>query len=376
MFHLPEHGRNTAGTRWNMPWAGSRLTRTSASLTRPGVGAAFRFDRVVVSLSLMPDAKIIVTGGAGFIGSAVVWRLNELGYDDILIVDRMDRTDKWKNLAPLRFADYIEAVDFIDIIDDFDDADVIFHLGACSSTTETDADFVMRNNFQYTKSVAEFAVGNDIRFIYASSAATYGDGSVGMADGHENLNALRPLNVYGYSKHLFDQYAARNGMFDRIVGLKYFNVFGPNENHKGDMRSLVNKAFDQIRETGKLQLFKSANPEYKDGEFGRDFVYVKDAVDATLFFMENQTGGLYNVGSGRMNTWNALADSIFAALDRPKNVEFVEIPEHLRDRYQYHTQADLTRLRDAGFTAQTTPLNDAVADYVRNYLVPGKHLGD
>lgn len=317
-----------------------------------------------------------MTGGAGFIGSAVVWRLNELGYDDILIVDRMDRTDKWKNLAPLRFADYIEAVDFLDIIDDFDDADVIFHLGACSSTTETDADFVMRNNFQYTKNVAEFAVGNDIRFIYASSAATYGDGSAGMEDGHENLDRLRPLNIYGYSKHLFDQYAARNGMFASIVGLKYFNVFGPNENHKGDMRSLVNKAFDQINETGKLQLFKSADPDYEDGEFGRDFVYVKDAVEATLFFMESAAGGLFNVGSGRMSTWNALADAIFAALGKPRNVEFVEMPAHLRGRYQYHTQADLTRLRDAGFAAEPTPLNDAVADYVGNYLVPGRCLGD
>ncbi len=324
----------------------------------------------------MPKAKIIVTGGAGFIGSAVVWRLNELGYDDILIVDRMDRTDKWKNLAPLRFADYIEAVDFLYLLEDHADTDVIFHLGACSSTTETDADFMIRNNYQYTKDLAEFGVANNIRFIYASSAATYGDGSAGMNDGIEDLDALRPLNVYGYSKHLFDQYAARKGVFDRIVGLKYFNVFGPNENHKGDMRSLVNKAFDQINQTGKLQLFKSADPQYKDGEFGRDFVYVKDAVDMTLFFMENEVGGLFNVGSGRMNTWNALADAIFAALDRPRNVEFTEMPEHLRDRYQYHTQADLMRLRTAGYSAETTPLNEAVTDYLRNYLIPGKRLGD
>lgn len=331
---------------------------------------------VVVSLSLMPEAKIIVTGGAGFIGSAVVWRLNELGYDDILVVDRMDRTDKWKNLAPLRFTDYIEAVDFLDILDDFDDANVIFHLGACSSTTETDSDFVIRNNYQYTKDLAEYAVANDIRFIYASSAATYGDGSAGMEDGAENLDRLRPLNVYGYSKHLFDQYAARNGMFDRIVGLKYFNVFGPNENHKGDMRSLVNKAFYQIGEAGKLQLFKSADSRYQDGEFGRDFIYVKDAVDMTLFFMDNAVGGLFNIGSGRMHTWDALADAIFAALERPKNVEFVEMPAEIRDRYQYHTQADLMRLRTAGYIAEVAPLDDAVADYVRKYLVPGKHLGD
>ncbi len=328
--------------------------------------------------------KIIVTGGAGFIGSAVVCRLNELGVDDILIVDRMDETDKWKNLAPLRFADYIDAYDLIEDLDDFKDASAVFHLGACSSTTETDADFMIRNNYQYTQDLARWAVKTDVRFVYASSAATYGDGSAGMADGTDELDKLRPLNVYGYSKHLFDQYAARTGMFDKIVGLKYFNVFGPNENHKGDMRSLVNKAFHQINSTGKLQLFRSANPNYSDGEFGRDFVYVKDAVDMTLHFFEPLAGapagkiggGLFNVGSGRMNTWNALADAIFKALDLPKNVEFIEMPEHLRDRYQYHTQADLTRIRDAGYSLETTPLDEAVADYVREYLVKGRHLGD
>lgn len=324
----------------------------------------------------MRDTKIIVTGGAGFIGSAFVWRLNQLGYDDILIVDRLDETDKWKNLAPLRFADYIDADDFIDELGDFKKSGAILHLGACSSTTETDSDYMIRNNFQYTKDLAEWAVDHSIRFIYASSAATYGDGSAGMNDGTDELHGLRPLNVYGYSKHLFDQYATRNGMFDSIVGLKYFNVFGPNENHKGDMRSLVNKAFDQINTTGKLQLFKSANLDYDDGEFGRDFVYVKDAVNMTLHFLENKTGGLFNVGSGRMNTWNSLAAAIFKALDRPTNVEYVDMPKHLRDRYQYHTQADLTRLREAGYTAETTPLNEAVADYVQNYLMRGRHLGD
>ena len=323
----------------------------------------------------MPQ-QIIVTGGAGFIGSAIVWRLNELGHDDILVVDRLDETDKWRNLAPLKFTDYMDADDFLDDLGDFKDAETIFHMGACSSTTVTDADFMLRNNYQYTKDVAEFAVANDIRFIYASSAATYGDGSAGMNDGTDELNGLRPLNVYGYSKHLFDQYASRKGMFDKIVGLKYFNVFGPNEDHKGDMRSLINKAFGQIKETGKLKLFKSAHPDYGDGEFGRDFVYVKDAVEMTLHFMKNKTGGLFNAGSGRMNTWNALADAIFRALEMPKNVEFIEMPESLRDRYQYHTQADLTRIRAAGYAAETTALDEAVADYVRNYLVPRKHLGD
>lgn len=320
--------------------------------------------------------KVIVTGGAGFIGSALVWRLNQLGETDILIVDRMDETDKWKNLAPLKFADYLDADEFINKLDNFNDTEIILHMGACSSTTETDADYMMRNNYQYTKKLADWSVAHHARFIYASSAATYGDGTKGMNDGTDELHNLRPLNVYGYSKHVFDLYALQNKMFDRIVGLKYFNVFGPNENHKGDMRSLVNKAYAQINETGKLQLFKSHNADYKDGEFGRDFVYVKDAVEMTLHFIESRSNGLFNIGSGRMHTWNELAAAIFAALGKEPNVEFIEMPEHLRDRYQYHTRADLERLQNAGYDKAAMDLKESVANYVQNYLAPGKHLGD
>jgi ADP-L-glycero-D-manno-heptose 6-epimerase len=320
--------------------------------------------------------KVIVTGGAGFIGSAVVWRLNQLGEDHILIVDRLDATDKWKNLTPLKYADYLDADDFLNTLDEFKDSMAIIHLGACSSTTERDSAYLMRNNYEYTRELAEWSITHDIRFIYASSAATYGDGSAGMEDGSENLSALRPLNMYGYSKHLFDQYAHRKGLFDCIVGLKYFNVFGPNEDHKGDMRSLVNKAFAQIRADGKLKLFKSHNPEYKDGEFGRDFVYVKDAVDMTLHFLDRKDGGLFNIGAGQMHTWNELAEAIFAALGKQSDIEYIDMPETLRDRYQYHTQADISRIREAGYDKTITALHEAVADYVRNYLVPAKHLGD
>lgn len=320
--------------------------------------------------------KIIVTGGAGFIGSAICWRLNQLGESDILIVDRLDSSDKWKNLAPLKFADYLDADDFLANLANFDKTETVLHLGACSATTERDSDFMMRNNYEFTKRLANWSVEKGIRFIYASSAATYGDGGNGMEDGTEHLEKLRPLNVYGYSKHLFDLYAHRNGLFENIVGLKYFNVFGPNENHKDDMRSLVNKAFAQIRDTGKLQLFKSANPDYKDGEFGRDFVYVKDVVDMTLHFAENKLGGLFNVGSGEMHTWNELAKAIFGALDLPPEIEFVEMPEHLKDRYQYHTQADITRIRETGYDKKMMSLHESVADYVQNYLIPDKFLGD
>lgn len=320
--------------------------------------------------------KFIVTGGAGFIGSALVWRLNQLGETNILIVDDMDETDKWKNLAPLKFADYTDKYDLVDGLDKFKGVKTILHMGACSSTTETDSAYLMENNYGYTKKLADWSVANGVRFIYASSAATYGDGSNGMADGTDEINTLRPLNMYGYSKQIFDQYAQRNGMFDKIVGLKYFNVFGPNENHKDDMRSLVNKAYDHIQETGVLKLFRSANPDYKDGEFGRDFVYVKDAIEMTQHFIENQASGLFNVGSGQMHTWNELAAAIFAALGREPAVEFIDMPQHLRDRYQYHTQADLRRIRESGYDYQTTELKTAVADYVQNYLVPGKYLGD
>lgn len=292
-----------------------------------------------------------------------------------MIVDRHDDTGKERNLEALAFTDFVDADEFIGDLAKYKDTKLILHMGADSSTTATDREHMMRDNFEYTHRLAEFAVENGIRFVYASSAATYGDGSAGMEDGIGDLDRLKPLNLYGESKHLLDKHAAAKGWFDKIVGLKYFNVFGPNENHKGDMRSLVNKAFDQISETGELKLFKSHNDAYRDGEFGRDFIYVKDAVDMTLFFIENSVGGLFNIGSGRVNTWNTLASAIFKALGREPKVRFIDMPEHLRDKYQYHTEADITRLRDAGYDKPLTALDDAVTDYVQNYLMPDKYLG-
>jgi ADP-L-glycero-D-manno-heptose 6-epimerase len=325
--------------------------------------------------------RILVTGGAGFIGSALVWELNRRGIENILVADFLGNNNpKWKNLAPLRFADYIEADDLLTRLDAshdlFSDIGAIFHLGACSSTTETDAAYLIRNNFEYTKTMARFAIEGGRRFIYASSAATYGGIEASLAESVP-LESLRPLNMYGYSKHLFDCYAQRVGILPKITGLKYFNIFGPNEDHKGDMRSVVHKACGQIRETGKVSLFKSYRPEFQHGEQRRDFLYVKDAVAATLFLAENVNGnGLFNIGSGQANTWLSLVNPIFDALNQPRKIDFIEMPKELQGKYQYFTCADITKLRSAGFTRPMTPLADAVHDYVVNYLVPNSHLGD
>src|SRR3954467_14432241 len=290
------------------------------------------------------DGRILVTGGAGFIGSALVWALNQRGITDVVISDLLGSDEKWKNLVPLKFADYVEAGDFRRRLGEnaafFGKFSAVFHLGACSATTEKNAAYLADNNYGYTKELAAWALAQGARFIYASSAAAYGDGAEGMDDKDEALHRLRPLNMYGYSKHLFDLYAQRAGWLPRIVGVKYFNVFGPNEDHKGDMRSLVNKAYQQILTTGKVQLFRSHKPEFKDGEQMRDFLYVKDAVEMTLHFAENAThvGGLYNLGSGEANTWLTLTKAIFAALGRPPKIEFIEMPAILRDKYQYYTK--------------------------------------
>ncbi len=321
--------------------------------------------------------RIIVTGGAGFIGSAIVWALNLRGIDDIIIVDRLDVSQKWKNLVPLRYRDYVEADAFELSVtkapDRFADVSSVFHLGACSSTLESDAAYLMRNNYEYTKNVARWAASRDLRLLYASSAATYG------ALEHElredaDLDTLRALNMYAYSKQRFDVYARRHGLLDRMTGLKYFNIFGPNEQHKGEMRSLVDKAFHQIRESGCVRLFKSHRADYRDGEQQRDFLYVKDAVEMTLHLAEAGSTGIFNVGSGTAHTWLELVRPIFRAMEVPERIEFVDMPAALRNKYQYHTCAAIQRLRASGYASAITPLADAVDDYVRGYLRVGARL--
>ncbi len=321
---------------------------------------------------------IIVTGGAGFIGSALIAALNKRQITDILVVDELGTDQKWKNLRNLSFADYVEKDDFLEMVieDKLDSSiDAVFHLGACSDTTETNASYLIKNNYEYSKLLAQWATADNIRFIYASSAATYGDGSAGFSDDQEKIENLRPLNMYGYSKHLFDLWARRAGLLEKIVGLKYFNVFGPNEYHKADMRSFCIKAFEQITSTGKVRLFKSYKPEYADGEQKRDFIYVKDAVDMTLFFYDNpQLSGLFNIGSGKARTWNDLVKAVFAAMGKEPNIEYIEMPKSIRDQYQYFTEAEITNLRKAGYNKETTPLEDAIKDYVQNYLQKDPYL--
>lgn len=316
--------------------------------------------------------KYIVTGAAGFIGSNLVKGLNARGEEDILLVDHLGTTDKWKNLNGLKYANYMEKDTFLMTLGDLglpDDLEAVFHLGACSATTERDASYLVMNNFEWTRQLCTACQEVGARFIYASSAATYGDGAKGYVDDLDEIDSLRPLNMYGYSKHMFDLWAKREGYFDSIVGLKYFNVYGPGEDHKGDMRSVIHKSWGQIRETGEVKLFKSNVPEYGDGEQERDFIFVKDAVAVTLFFMDHpEVSGLFNCGTGIPRNWNDLVSATFRAMDLEPNIKYIEMPEHLKGKYQNYTCADATNLHAAGYKNPFYSLEEAVGEYVRNYL--------
>jgi ADP-L-glycero-D-manno-heptose 6-epimerase len=322
--------------------------------------------------------RVVVTGGVGFIGSVLVWELNRRGCSQIVIADFPAGQEKSANLAGLRYTDFIQPKELHARLasGSLGKPDCIFHLGACSSTTETNEQYLRENNFEYSRALAELALGAGVRFVYASSAATYGDGSAGMGDADPRMmERLRPLNLYGQSKQWMDLHAWRGGWLDRIVGLKYFNVFGPNENHKGDMRSLVCKSYGDALKAGVIRLFKSYRPEYRDGEQRRDFLYVKDAVAMTLHLAANPSAnGIFNIGSGEARTWNDLARAVFVALGREPRIEYIDMPETIRDKYQYFTQADIHKLLATGYDQPITSLEDAVRDYVVNYLVPSRAI--
>ena len=332
-------------------------------------------------MSNWSKGDLVVTGGAGLIGSALIWGLNNRNIENIWLVDSQESNDeKNKNLAPLSFSRHLSPEDFRKLVrensDELSSVSTIFHLGACSSTTETNEAYLNDNNLGYTRELCEWSLAHGVRFVYASSASTYGDGSLGMDDQDLDLAKFQPLNLYGWSKHKFDLLAKENQWLEHIVGLKYFNVYGPNEEHKGDMRSVVSKAYEQIASTGEMTLFKSYHPDYGDGEQMRDFLYVKDAVLMTIWLAEStRANGLFNLGNGQARTWLDLGHSIFSALGTDSNIRFIEMPEILRDKYQYFTEAKIDKLRHAGYTNELFALEDAVKDYVTQYLVPNRRLG-
>ena len=321
---------------------------------------------------------IILTGGAGFIGSVLLKRLNENGITDILIVDELDSSEKWKNLLGKQFDDYCHKDDFLEYLEeeiDKDDIDAIIHLGACTSTTERDVDYLMQNNFQFSKSLAEWCFWAEKPFIYASSASTYGDGSNGFSDDNQKIMKYRPLNAYGFSKHIFDLWLIENNYDEECTGFKFFNVFGPNEYHKGEMASLIYKAYHQVLESGELKLFKSYNPDYKDGESLRDFIYVNDCVDVLMWSLHNRNvKGIFNLGTGKARSWNDLASALFVAMGKNEKVKYVDMPENIRNAYQYFTEAEMGKLHKAGYSKPFTELEDAVKDYVQGYLMQSQQF--
>ena len=317
----------------------------------------------------------ILTGGAGFIGSALLSHLNQQGVEDILVVDSLRDTEKWKNLAGKRFEDYLNKSDFLELVEKDrlgKNIEAVIHLGACSSTTETDADYMLSNNYRYSKTLAEWAIGRQLRFIYASSAATYGDGSKGFSDADEIIPGLVPLNVYALSKQLFDQWVLSQGVADKVIGLKFFNVYGPNEYHKEGMRSVVLKAFEQISQHGKVKLFKSYKDEFADGEQRRDFIYVKDCCEVIWKLLNNnQICGIFNLGTGQARTWRDLVNAVFSSMNLEPQIEYIDMPEHLREKYQYFTEAKMDKLNTAlkEDTQNYRSLEDGVNDYLTNYLL-------
>jgi ADP-L-glycero-D-manno-heptose 6-epimerase len=326
-------------------------------------------------MKMYDDKLIVVTGGAGFIGSNVIKYLNETGMNNILVVDELGTDERWKNLVGKQFVDILEKDQLFDWLQDREsEIEAFIHLGACSDTTETNASFLLQNNYRYTIRLAEYALKHGHRFIYASSAATYGNGALGFSDNDDELVKLEPLNMYGYSKHLFDLWIQQQGLLHEVVGLKYFNVFGPNEWHKGRMASLIFHALPQIRKEGVIRLFKSSEPnKYPDGGQQRDFLYVKDAARMTVQFLENNAGGIFNVGSGIPSTWNEVAAAIFEAAGVPLNIEYIDMPADLRGKYQNYTCADMKKTKKVlGQAANTRSLNDAVQEYVQHYLIPDR----
>ena len=318
---------------------------------------------------------LLVTGGAGFIGSNVIASLNESGYSDIAVNEHPEPDERWRNLAKRQFAEVVPPGELFDWLDRRK-LDAVIHLGAISDTTATDADLVLGTNFRLSLRLLDWCAVNRTPFIYASSAATYGEGTEGFSDDWSPaaLRRLKPLNLYGWSKHLFDLVVAeRAGKGEQLppqwVGLKFFNVFGPNEYHKGEMMSLLAKRFDEAKVGKPVQLFKSHRPGIEDGDQKRDFIHVDDAVGVIRWLLASPSvSGIFNVGTGQARNFRDLVLAMFRALGRAPNIEYVDMPPAIRDRYQYFTQCEVENLRRAGYNAGFTPLEEAVTRYVTQFL--------
>lgn len=320
---------------------------------------------------------IVVTGAAGMIGSCIVRHLNDLGHGNLLLVDDLKTGDKWKNLVGKQFVDLISKHHLLQWLEGKEnEVDAIIHMGACSDTVETNGDYLMENNFRYTVRLAEWALKGNKRFIYASSASTYGDGTLGFDDDEAKLESLKPMNMYAFSKQLVDLWMKREGVLNRVVGLKYFNVFGPNEYHKKHMASMVLKMMQKAQDEGVIHLYKSTNEKYDNGGQMRDFIYVKDAVKMTCALLEPKyraVCGIFNIGQGKPTSWNVLADALFKALQKRSNIAYIDMPPELVRQYQNYTCAKLDKFHkifssDPKYIAMT-PIESAVREYVQEYLM-------
>ncbi|MEO0405690.1 MAG: ADP-glyceromanno-heptose 6-epimerase, partial [Bacteroidota bacterium] len=315
-------------------------------------------------------------GAAGFIASGLVQQLNEEGYYDLVLVDDFSREDRRANYENKRYSKLVERSEFVEWLHDNENqVQFVFHLGARTDTTEFDYAIFEKLNVQFSKDVWNACVEHGIPLVYASSAATYGDGELGYEDNHEIIGQLKPLNPYGESKNEFDKWALNQEKKPYFwAGLKFFNVYGPNEYHKGRMASVISHAFKQIIDTGKVKLFRSHKEEYEDGGQMRDFVYVKDVATVCTFLMHHRKGsGLYNLGSGKARTFKALAEATFQAMDVDPIIEFIDTPADIRDKYQYFTEANMQKLKDQGYPKAFHSLEEGVADYVKNYLIPNRY---